>query len=171
MKDAMYEFSVPVLLRCLGSLDAVLDKAVSFAEAKKIDTTVLLGMRLAPDMFPLSRQIQLVSDFAKSTCARLAGQEVPKWDDKETTLAELRERIARTRALVESFAPAQFEGAATRTVAFKAGTRDMSFVGSNYLAHYAMPNFYFHLTTAYAILRHAGVELGKRDFIGVIPSA
>ena len=171
MKDAMYEFSVPVLLRCLGSLETVLDKAVSFAEAKKIDTAVLLGMRLAPDMFPLSRQIQLVSDFAKSTCARLTGQEVPKWDDKETTLAELRERINRTREFVKSVAPARFEGAATRTVAFKAGGRDMNYEGLNYLAHYALPNFYFHLTTAYAILRHAGVELGKRDFIGVAPSA
>ena len=171
MKDAMYEFTVPVLLRCLGSLETVLDKAASFAEAKKIDTAVLLGMRLAPDMFPLSRQIQLVSDFAKSTCARVAGQEVPKWEDKETTLAELRERLARTREFVKSIAPAQFEGAATRTVAFKAGQRDMSFTGLDYLAHYALPNFYFHLTTAYAILRHAGVDLGKRDFIGVTPSA
>jgi hypothetical protein len=169
MKDAMYEFSVPVLLRCLGSLEGVLDKAVAFAETKKIDTAVLLGMRLAPDMFPLSRQIQLVSDFAKSTCARLTGQEVPKWEDKETTLAELRERIGRSREYVKSVSPDRFEGAAMRTVAFKAGQRDMSFDGKTYLAHYALPNFYFHLTTAYAILRHAGVEIGKRDFIGAIP--
>ena len=149
-------------------MDAVLDKGAAFAEGKKVDMGVLLGMRLAPDMFPLLRQVQLVSDFAKGISARLAGVENPKYDDSETTLPQLKERLARTREFLKSLPPAQFAEAATRTIAFKAGGRDMSFDGQTYLLHYGLPNFYFHLTTAYAILRHAGVELGKRDFIGSV---
>ena len=166
MKDAMYNSSVPVFLRCLDVMDALLDKGAAFAEAKKVDVSVLLGMRLAPDMFPLQRQVQLVSDFAKGISARLAGVENPKYEDNETTLPQLKERLARTRAFIKTLKPEQFAEAATRTIAFKAGGRDMSFEGQTYLLHYGLPNFYFHLTTAYAILRHAGVELGKRDFIG-----
>jgi hypothetical protein len=168
MKDAMYSSSVQVFLRCLNVMDAVLDKGAAFAEGKKVDMGVLLGMRLAPDMFPLLRQVQLVSDFAKGISARLAGVENPKYDDSETTLPQLKERLARTREFLKSLPPAQFAEAATRTIAFKAGGRDMSFDGQTYLLHYGLPNFYFHLTTTYAILRHAGVELGKRDFIGSV---
>ena len=169
MKDAMYSSSVQVFLRSLNVMDAVLDKAAAFAEAKKIDMGVLLAMRLAPDMFPLTRQVQLVSDFAKGISARLAGVDNPKYEDSETTLPQLKERLARTREFITGLTPAQFADAATRTIAFKAGGRDMSFDGQTYLLHYGLPNFYFHLATAYDILRHAGVELGKRDFIGSPP--
>jgi uncharacterized protein len=168
MKDGMYSSSVQVFLRCLNAMDAVLDKGAAFAEAKKVDMGVLLGMRLAPDMFPLLRQVQLVSDFAKGISARLAGVDNPKYEDNETTLPQLKDRLARTREFLKALTPAQFAEAATRTVAFKAGGRDMSFDGQTYLLHYGLPNFYFHLTAAYAILRHAGVDLGKRDFIGSV---
>lgn len=168
MQDAIYRATVPVFTKLLGNLDAMLDKALAFAEAKKIDPAVLLGMRLAPDMFPLLRQVRIACDFAKGTSARLAGVEVPKYEDNEVTVADLKARIARTREYLGTLSAAQFADAATRTVTVKAGDRELTFVGDKYLFEFGLPNFYFHLTTAYAILRHAGVDLGKRDFIGAV---
>ena len=153
-------------IRGLKALDAILDKAAAYAEAKKIDPAVLLGSRLAPDMFPLSRQIQIACDFAKSSIARLAGMDVPRYEDNEATIADFKARIAKTLEFVRSVPAAQLDGAATRQIEWKAGSNDMSMPGSAYFAGYATPNFYFHLSMAYAILRHNGLEIGKRDFLG-----
>ncbi len=166
--NLMHSMSVPVFAKTLGNLSAVLDKAAAHAEAKKIDPAVLLASRLYPDMFPLTRQIQLACDFAKGTVARLAGQEPPKYDDNETTIAALKARIAKTVDYVQGFKAAQFAGAEEREVQLKIRDQTLSFKGLPYLAHMALPNFFFHATTAYDILRHNGIELGKRDFIGAI---
>jgi hypothetical protein len=164
----MYTMSVPVFVKTLGNLSAILDKAAAYAEARKIDPAVLLAARLYPDMFPLTKQIQVACDFAKGTVARLAGQEPPKYDDTETTIDELKARIAKTVDYVQGFTPAQLAGAEEREVQMKIRDRTLAFKGQPYLAHMALPNFFFHATTAYDILRHNGVELGKRDFIGAI---
>jgi hypothetical protein len=164
----MYEVSVPVFVRTLENLSTILDKAAAHAETKKIDPLVLLAARLYPDMFPLTRQVQIACDFAKGTAARLAGQEPPKWDDNEASFADLKARIARTIEFVQGFKAAQFAGAEERDVQMKIRDQTLSFKGQAYLLHMAMPNFYFHATTAYDILRHNGVELGKRDFIGAL---
>jgi uncharacterized protein len=166
--NLMHSMSVPVFVKTLGNLSAILDKAAAHAEAKKIDPAVLLASRLYPDMFPLTRQIQLACDFAKGTVARLAGQEPPKYDDNETTIEALRARIAKTVDYVQGFQAAQFAGAEEREVQMKIRDQTLTFKGLPYLAHMALPNFFFHATTAYDILRHNGVELGKRDFIGAI---
>lgn len=163
---SLYEVSVPVFVRTLTNLSAILDKAAAHAEARKIDPSVLLAARLYPDMFPLTRQIQIACDFAKGSVARLAGQEPPKWDDTEVSIADLKARIARTIEFVQAFKPDQFAGAETRVVELKVREQTMNFKGQAYLLNMALPNFYFHSTTAYAILRHNGVEVGKRDFIG-----
>ncbi len=166
--NLMHSMSVPVFAKTLGNLSAVLDKAAAHAEAKKIDPAVLLASRLYPDMFPLTKQVQLACDFAKGTVARLAGQEPPKYDDNETTIAALKARIAKTVDYVQGFKAAQFAGAEEREVQMKIRDQTLTFKGLPYLAHMALPNFFFHATTAYDILRHNGVELGKRDFIGAI---
>jgi hypothetical protein len=153
-------------IRGLKALDAILDKAAAYAEARKIDPAVLLGSRLAPDMFPLSRQIQIACDFAKSPIARLAGMEVPKFEDVETTIPEFKARIAKTLEFVRSVAADKLAGAEARQIEWKAGPNDMSMPGAAYFTGYAVPNFYFHLSMAYAILRHNGLEIGKRDFLG-----
>lgn len=164
---AVYEMSVPVFVKMLGNLSAILDKAVAYAEAKKIEPAVLLNSRLYPDMFPLTRQVQIASDFAKGTTARLAGQEPPKWDDNEASFAELKQRIARTIEFVKSFSAAQLEGAEQRPIEWKMrGQTVGKLPGTAYLAHVALPNFYFHVTTAYDILRKDGVELSKQDYVG-----
>lgn len=163
---SMHAISAPVFVRMLGNLSAILDKGAAFAEHKKIDPKVLLDMRLAPDMFPLTRQVQLACDFAKGAVARLAGQEPPKWDDNEASIAELKARIARTVEFVQGFKVADVDAGATRELTLQVRGETRVVGGTPYLLTMAMPNFYFHLTTAYAILRHAGVELGKRDFIG-----
>jgi hypothetical protein len=160
--------SVPVFAKTLGNLSAILDKAAAHAEAKKIDPAVLLASRLYPDMFPLTKQVQVAGDFAKGTVARLAGEEPPKYDDNETTIEALKARIARTVDYVQGFQAARFAGAEERDVQMKIRDQTLSFKGLPYLAHVALPNFFFHATTAYDILRHNGVELGKRDFIGAI---
>ena len=164
----MYAMSVPVFVKTLGNLSAILDKAAAYAEARKIDPAVLLASRLYPDMFPLTKQIQVACDFAKGTVARLAGQEPPKYEDNEATFEDLKARIAKTLAYVEGFEPEHYEGAETRTVTMKMRGEDKTFDGVVYLANIVLPNFYFHVTTAYDILRHNGVELGKRDFIGPV---
>jgi uncharacterized protein len=153
-------------IRGLTALDKILDKAAAYAEARKIDPAVLLGSRLAPDMFPLSRQIQIACDFAKSPIARLAGMDVPKYEDTETTIPEFKARIAKTLAFVNSVPADKLAGAETRQIEWKAGPNDMKMQGDAYFGGYAVPNFYFHLSMAYAILRHNGLEIGKRDFLG-----
>ena len=166
--NLMHSMSVPVFVKTLGNLSAILDKAAAHAEAKKIDPAVLLASRLYPDMFPLTKQVQVACDFAKGTVARLAGQEPQKYDDNETTIEALKARIAKTVDYVQGFQAAQFAGAEERDVQMKIRDQTLTFKGLSYLAHMALPNFYFHATTAYDILRHNGVELGKRDFIGAI---
>ncbi|MCF8150599.1 MAG: DUF1993 domain-containing protein [Sulfuritalea sp.] len=166
MNISMYQASVPRLAHMLRNLAAILDKAQAHALAKKIEPSVLLGARLFPDMLPLLKQIQIATDHAKGAVARLAGAELPKFPDTEQSFEELQARVARTIAFVESFSAEQIDGSEERQVSLKAGGQEMSFQGLPYLLGYAMPNFYFHLVTAYNILRHNGVEIGKRDYIG-----
>ncbi len=163
----IYTSSVPVFKQILGGLQEVLRKAEAHAAAKKIDPNALLQARLFPDMFALLRQVQVASDFAKSVSARLAGVEVPKLDDSEQTFAELQARIATVLAFIEGLDAAQFEQAATREIVTQAGTpKEKRFTGQSYLLNYGLPHFFFHTTTAYAILRHNGVEVGKKDYLG-----
>ena len=167
MTISMYQASVPVFTHMLTALAAVLDKADAHGAAKKIDPTVLPGTRLCPDMFPLSRQVQIACDFAKGTAARLAGVEVPSYGDTEKTFPELKERIAKTIAFLATFKPAQIDGSEEREISLKVGPREMHFKGLDYLVGFSLPNFYFHVTTAYAIARASGVELGKMDYLGM----
>jgi uncharacterized protein len=169
MTISMYEASVPVLLRGLGTLDVILGKAAAHAEARKFDPAVLVGARLYPDMFPLSRQVQICSDTAKGGAARLAGVEVPKYEDTETTIPELRARIDKTMAFLRTLERRQFDGSEDRDIALQMRTETRHFKGQPYLLGFVLPNFYFHSTTTYAILRHNGVELGKGDFLGPVP--
>jgi hypothetical protein len=166
MNLTMYSTARSSTLRALASLDNILDKAVASAEARKFDPQVFLGARLAPDMFPLTRQVQIACDFCKGTMARLGGVENPRMEDTETSFAELKARIAKTRAFVEGVAESGFAGAEDREIAFQAGPNQMQMQGLPYLLGYALPNLYFHMSMAYAILRHNGVDLGKRDFLG-----
>jgi len=166
---SMYQASVPSFVQLLTALSGILDKAEAHAAARKIDPAVLLGARLFPDMFPLSRQVQLASDFAKGATARLAGIEVPSYEDSERTVAELKARIAKTIAFVKTVKPEQIDGSETRDIEIKIAGKPVTLKGQAYLTGFALPNFYFHLTTAYAILRHNGLDLGKRDFVGQVP--
>lgn len=164
----MYQASVPVILQMFGSIAAVLDKAAAQAAERKIDPTVLVNARLAPDMIPLSGQIQIMTDHAKGCAARLAGIEIPSYADTEKTIDELKARIAKTVDFVKSVTPDQINGAEDREVVLKIGGNDLKLKGSQYFFHFFLPNFYFHATTAYDILRHNGIQIGKRDFIGSI---
>ena len=166
MTISMYQASAPRLANMLRNLDAILARAQAHALAKKIDPAVLLAARLFPDMLPFVKQVQIATDHAKGCVARLAGAEVPRFEDTEQSFEELRARIARIIAFVESFSAGQIDGSEERDITLKAGGREMSFKGLPYLLGYAMPNFYFHLVTAYNILRHNGVDIGKRDYIG-----
>jgi hypothetical protein len=168
MTLSVHAITVPVFTRALTNLSAILDKALVHCEAKKIDPAVLLGMRLYPDMFPLLRQVRIACDFAKGSCARLAGQEVPQWEDNEVTFADLKARIQRTIDFISTFTPAQIDAAPGRDVTVTMRGENKTFESMHYLLTMALPNFWFHATTAYAILRHAGVELGKKDFIGPV---
>ena len=161
----MYDRTVPVFTHFLNSLSAILKKAEAHCEQKKIDPAVLLNMRLFPDMFALTRQVQIATDAAKGAGARLAGIPVPSFPDEEKTFAELQARIAKTIEFLGTLTKDEFAGAETRAINLKAGGREMSFVGEAFLETWAKANFFFHLTTAYAILRHNGVELGKPDFL------
>jgi hypothetical protein len=163
----MHDASVPVITRALKNLIGVLEKGAAHAEAKKLEPTVLPSSRLYPDMFPLSRQVQIASDIAKSGVARLAQAEAPKWEDNEATFAELVERVKKTIAYLESLQPGQFDDGA-RTVTFQAQGQPRTMKGALYLHQRVIPNVYFHCTTAYNILRHNGVEVGKGDFLGPI---
>jgi hypothetical protein len=157
---------VQSFLQTLGALSKILDKAAAHCEAKKIDPAALLTMRLAPDMFTFTKQVQLTCDFAKNTVGRLTG-EPPKFPDEEKSFADLKARIAKTIGYVKGFTPAQVDAAIDKDVTFPIGPQQtMTLKGADYLVGFALPNFYFHATTAYDILRHCGVELGKRDFLG-----
>ena len=166
MSITLYQASVPQFIRMLGNLKGILEKAAAHAAAKKIDESVLLNARLFPDMFPLTRQVHIATDFARGTSARLSGVEPPAVEDKEQTFAELVARVDTAIAYVKSLPAAKFEGAETRQITRKVRGVDKSFAGADYLFQYSLPNFYFHLATTYAILRHNGVEVGKGDFVG-----
>ena len=166
MQISVYQTVTTTSTRGLTNLDAILDKAAASAEARKFDPAILLNARLAPDMFTLTRQVQIAADFGKFMTARMAGVDAPKFDDSETSFAELKDRIAKTLEFVRSVPESAYAGAEDRDLTVNAGPRKLDFKGLPYLLGYALPNFYFHLTTAYAILRHNGVELGKNDFIG-----
>ena len=170
MTFSIYQASAPALTRILTNLSAILDKAEAFAAAKKIEPAVLLRSRLSPDMFDLTRQIQVATDGAKRGSARLAGVEPPSYEDNETTIAQLKERIAKTVAFLKTLDRKQIDAATDREITFPlGGTNKGQMKGDDYLNHFMLPNFYFHCTAAYAILRHCGVDVGKRDFLGAIP--
>ena len=163
----LYTASVPVFKQLLSALSDVLNKAETYATDKKVDPNVLLQSRLYPDMFPLIRQVQIASDFAKSVPSRLAGIEVPAYDDSEQSFAELQTRIKKTLAVLEGFTADQINGKETLEIVLRAGTpKEKKLTGETYVLNYGIPQFFFHVTTAYAILRHNGVEVGKRDFMG-----
>lgn len=166
MSISMYKSSIPVCIRMLENLSTILKKAEQYASDKKIDPSVLINARLAPDMFPLSRQIQIATDITKGGAARLAGLEVPAYEDKESTFAELQDRIAKTIAYVKGIKSEQIDGSEERKITLKVGGNEMHFLGLPYLLNFVMPNVYFHITTAYAILRHNGLNVGKMDYLG-----
>jgi uncharacterized protein len=168
MSLSMYQASVPSFVQMLNNLSAILDKAEAYAKNRKIDPEVLLNYRLAPDMLPFSRQVQIAADLAKGGVARLAAVEVPRHDDTEKTFADLKARLAKMVTFVQSIQPNDIDGSEDREITLTLGEHKMNFKGQPYLVHFVMPNFYFHCTTAYDILRHCWVELGKRDFIGTI---
>ncbi len=168
MTITMYHASAPRFVNTLKNLSAILDKAQAHADAKKIDPTVLTSFRLYPDMLPMSRQVQIATDTAKAAVARLAGIEIPKYEDTEKTFTELKARIAKTIEFIDSVKPSQIDGAEDKEITMKLGGNDLKLSGMQYLLGHAHPNFYFHVTTAYDILRHNGVELGKRDYLGNI---
>ena len=169
MSITMYQASVPVFVHMLKALSGVLDKAEAHCTAKKIDPAVITGSRLIADMFPLTRQVQIACDFAKGVTARLAGVDVPSWDDTEKTIADLKARIQKTITFVEGFKAAQVDGSEGRDIAIKIAGNPVTFKGQPYLLNFGLPNFYFHTAAAYSILRANGVEIGKRDFIGAVP--
>jgi hypothetical protein len=163
----MYSASVPAFVRMLGNMLNWLDKAQVHADARQFDSNNYLGLRLAPDMLPFNRQIQIATDGAKGCVARLSGTDVPKWEDTEATLAELRGRVLKTLDFVQSFGAEAFEGSESREIVLPTRQGDpLRFDGESYLKHFVLPNFYFHATTTYALLRHGGVPLGKRDYLG-----
>jgi len=166
MAMSMYQASVPVFARMLTNLRAILNKAAAYAQARKIDEAVLLNARLFPDMFPLTRQVQIACDFARGTAARLAGREPPAFEDTEKTLAELVARIDRSLDYIRGIAAGEIEGSEGREIVRPIRGEPKKFTGLNFLIQYALPNFFFHATTAYAILRHSGLEIGKADYIG-----
>jgi len=162
----MYQASVPRLANTLKNLSAILDKAQAHAEAKKIEPAVLTSFRLYPDMLPMKRQVQIACDSAKGVVARLVGVEPPKHEDTEETFADLKARIAKTVDFIQTFKPAQVDGSEDKNIHLKLGSREVDYKGMQYLLGHALPNFYFHVVTAYDCLRHNGVEIGKRDYLG-----
>lgn len=166
MSLSMYQASIPVFIRVLGNLSGILDKAATYAAAKKIDPAVFLNARLAPDMYPLTRQVQVATDGVKGCAARLADIEVPSYPDTESTFPELQARIAKTVTFLESIDPARVEGSESREITLKFGGEPVRFRGQDYLLTFAYPHVLFHVVTAYDILRHNGVEIGKMDFLG-----
>ena len=170
MTISMYQVSAPVFLRNLSALNGVLDKAAAFAESRKLDQAVLLGLRLYPDMFPLNVQVGQVCTHAARGVAQLAGLTQPDFGAPETTIAGLKERVSKTIDFVKSATPAQIDGTEDKEIVLKFGTREMKFRGQDFLIGFTLPNFFFHYTTAYNILRSIGLEVGKRDFMGAPPA-
>jgi hypothetical protein len=166
MAITLYNASVPVFVKMLTNLSGMLDKAVAQAEAKKFDQAFLLADRVYPDMFTFTKQVQIAADFAKNSTARLAGVEPPRFEDTETSFAELKARIARTVEYLGSFKPEQIDGREDADIRFTIAKRDMHYKGLPFLLDWALPNFYFHVTTAYALLRGNGIDVGKKDFLG-----
>ena len=166
MTISMYQASVPPFIRALSNLAAILEKGAAHAQARKIDEAVLLNSRLFPDMFPLSRQVQIATDTARTGAGRLAGVDFPTYEDNEATFQELVQRIRNTIAYLESLKPAQIDGGEDKTITWQSRSSSKSMQGLPYLLSHLLPNIYFHVTTAYAILRHNGVELGKKDYLG-----
>jgi len=166
MTISMYQSSVPVFIRQLNNLSNILNKAVAHCEAKKIDQAALITFRLFPDMLPLSRQVQIACDSVKAGAARLAEVEIPSHEDTETTFAELQERITKTIAFLQTIKAEQIDEKEELKISYTQRNRESNFIGQPYLLHYVLPNLYFHITTAYAILRHNGVEIGKKDYLG-----
>ena len=166
MSLSMYQASVPVFVRMLTNLSAILDKAQAHAEAKKFDSSVYMALRLFPDMLPFSKQVQIACDSAKLCCSRITGADAPKFEDTETRIAELKSRISKTIAYIETMTPAMLDGTEAKDVVLKLSGKDVTFKGQQYLLHFAQPNLYFHISTAYNILRHNGVEIGKLDYLG-----
>lgn len=166
MKISMYQASVPAFTLMLNNLSAILEKAMAHASAKKIDPAVLINARLYPDMFPLSRQVQIAADNIKGSVARLAGLESPKYEDNEASFPELIARLRKTADYLATFKPEQIDGSEDRTITLKFHDTTRTFVGMPYLLNYVLPNVYFHIATVYGILRHNGVEIGKQDYLG-----
>jgi len=167
MSITMHSASAPIFVRTLTSMLVWLDKAQAHAEARKFDANNFLGLRLAPDMLPFTRQIQITTDGVKGCMARLSGQDIPKWDDTEASLEELRARVRKTIAYVQSFSAVQIDGTEEKEILLPTRQGDpLRYTGEAYLKHYVLPNFFFHATTTYALLRHGGVDLGKRDYLG-----
>jgi len=166
MTLSMYQAAIPPLVNSLRNLVGILSKGETYAEEKKIEPSVLLGSRLYPDMFPLTRQIQIASDIARRGVARLAGSEAPKIEDKESSFPELKARLQETIAYLKTFTPEQIDGTETKSISLPVGEETLTFEGQSFLLYFILPNVYFHVTTAYDILRHGGVELGKRDYLG-----
>ena len=169
MPYSMSQSSVPVCVTCLNALIAVLDKGAACAAAKKVDNAVLLGWRLAPDMFALTRQVQIATDQAKNGLSRLAGVEPPKFEDNETTIEGLKERLTRTVTYIQTLNPNAIDASSERDITFPLGPKKGQMKGADYLNHFVLPNFYFHMSAAYGIVRAFGADIGKRDFLGSFP--
>ena len=166
MTISMYQASVPRFVNILGNLSKILDKAQAHVDAKKLDTATLTSYRLFPDMLPMTSQVQIACDTAKGVVARLAGVEIPVYEDNEKTLADLKARIAKTIAFIQTVMPGQIDGTEDKEIVIKRGDKETRYKGMQFLLGHAVPNFYFHVTTAYDILRHNGIEIGKRDYLG-----
>jgi hypothetical protein len=166
MTISMYQASVPRFVNILGNLSGILDKAQAHIDARKIDDTVLTSYRLFPDMLPLTKQVQIACDTAKGLAARLAGVEIPAYEDNEKTLAELKARIAKTIAFIQTVTAKQIDGTEDKEIVIKRGDKETRYTGMQFLLGHAVPNFYFHVATTYNILRHNGIEIGKRDYLG-----
>jgi hypothetical protein len=166
MTISMYQASAPRLINSMRNLSAILDKTQAYIDTKKIDPAALLQFRLFPDMLNLTRQIQIATDTAKGVVARLAGVDIPTYEDNETSVAQLQARIAKTIAFIEGFTSAQLDGTEDKAIVTKRGDKETHYTGMQFLLGHAMPNVYFHISMAYAILRHNGVEIGKRDYLG-----
>jgi hypothetical protein len=166
MTLSMYQASIPRFINALNNLSAILDKAQAHVDAKKLDETVLTSFRLYPDMLPMSRQILIASDTAKGLAARLAGVDIPVYEDTEKTLGELKARIAKTVAFLQTFKAEQIDGTEHKEIVIRRGDKETRYSGMQFLLGHAVPNLYFHISTAYNILRHNGVEIGKRDYLG-----
>jgi uncharacterized protein len=166
MSISMYQVSVPRFVNILGNLSNILDKAQAYADAKKLDPVALTSFRLFPDMLPMTTQVQIACDTAKGVVARLAGVEIPVYEDNETTLADLKARVGKTIAFIQTITAAQVDGTEEKEIVIKRRDKETRYTGMQFLLGHAIPNFYFHVTTTYNMLRHNGVEIGKRDYLG-----